>query len=112
MTSLIVNNIDGTFTGSGESVHYITPEERATFGFATDDKLKEMVRNSWEHNNQPDNVYLKDPTKMGNSFYQYGRSEGKTRLKPISSELVSTNEELILVNEATYLNTSDRETTF
>ena len=99
MTSLVVNNIDGIFTGSGEVVHYITPEERTTFGFATDDQLKEMVRRSWEHNDWPDNVYIKDPTKMGNSFYQYGYDEGRTVLKPISSELLSTTEELILVNE-------------
>jgi hypothetical protein len=109
---MVVNNINGNFTSSGESIHYITTEERSTFGFPTDDKLKEMVRNSWEHNDWPDNVYLNDPTKFGNSFADYDVPEGRTRLKPISSELISTTEDLILVNEATYFNDTDRDTTF
>jgi len=112
MTTLVVNNIDGNFTSSGESVHYITSEERSNFGFASDDKLKEMVRNSWPPNDWPDNVYLKDPTKFGNSYAQYDVSEGRTVLKPISSEVLSTTEELILVNEDSYYNDTDRETMY
>ena len=55
---MIVNNVNGNFTSSGEAVHYITSEERSTFGFASDDTLKEMIRNSWDHSDWPDNVYL------------------------------------------------------
>lgn len=112
MSNLVVSNVDGNFTSSGEVVHNITNEERSTFGFASDDTLKQMVVNSWEHTNWPDNVYIKDPTKFGNSFAQYGYGEVRTILKPISSEVLSTSEDLILVNEATYYNNTDRETNF
>ena len=112
MTTMIVNNVNGNFTSSGEAVHYITSEERSTFGFASDDTLKEMIRNSWDHSDWPDNVYLKDATKFGNSFADSNVPECRTHLKPISSELLSTTEDLILVNEATYLNDTDRDTNF
>jgi hypothetical protein len=68
MTTLVVNNVNGNFTSSGEAVHYITSEERSTFGFASDDKLKDMIKNSWGPNDTPGNVYLRDPTKFGDSF--------------------------------------------
>jgi len=109
---MVVNNVNGNFTSSGESIRHISNQERATFGFATDDKLKEIVRNSWGPNDWPDNVYLNDPTKFGNSFYQYGQPEARIHLKPISSRVISTNEELILVNEIPYFNDTDRETIF
>jgi hypothetical protein len=55
---------------------------------------------------------MKDPTTLGNSFKDYGHEEVRTRLVPISSELISSTEELILVNEATYFNDTDRDTNF
>jgi len=71
-TTMVVNNVNGNFTSSGSSVRLISNLDRSTFGFATDDKLKEMIRKSWAPNDWPDNVYLNDPTKFGNSFAQYG----------------------------------------
>ena len=112
MTTLVVNNVNGNFTSSGEAVHYTTSEERSTFGFATDDKLKDMIKNHWDPNDTPASVAMKDPTSLGNSFNDYGHEEVRTRLIPISSELISSTEELILVNEATYFNDTDRDTNF
>ena len=89
MATLVAKNINGRFMGSGEAVRRISNQDRHTFGFASDDKLKEMVRNSWTPNDWPDNVYLNDPTKFGNSFQQYGQPEGTIRLRPISSEILS-----------------------
>jgi hypothetical protein len=90
MATLVAKNINGKFTASGEAVRLISTQDRSTFGFASDDKLKEMVRNSWSYKEWPDNVYLNDPTKFGNSFQQYGMPQGTTRLRPVSSEVLYT----------------------